>query len=52
VDQESWVFKSKDEETLRKGLPSAEFRVYEGAGHNVQWERPERVAKAIAEFME
>jgi non-heme chloroperoxidase len=50
-DQDS-IFKSKDEETLRKGLPSAEFRVYEGIGHNVQWEQPERVAKDIAEFME
>jgi non-heme chloroperoxidase len=49
-DQDS-IFKSKDEETLRKGLPSAEFRVYEGIGHNVQWEQPERVAKDIAEFM-
>jgi pimeloyl-ACP methyl ester carboxylesterase len=50
-DQDS-IFKSEDEETLRKGLPSAEFRVYEGIGHNVQWEQPERVAKDIAEFME
>jgi non-heme chloroperoxidase len=46
------IFKSEDEETLRKGLPSAEFRVYEGIGHNVQWEQPERVAKDIVEFME
>jgi pimeloyl-ACP methyl ester carboxylesterase len=50
-DQDS-IFTSEDEETLRKGLPSAEFRVYEGIGHNVQWEQPERVAKDIAEFME
>jgi non-heme chloroperoxidase len=45
------ILTSKDQETLRKGLPSAEFRVYEGIGHNVQWEQPERVAKDIAEFM-
>jgi non-heme chloroperoxidase len=50
-DQDS-IFTSKDEETLRKGLPSAEFRLYKGIGHNVQWEQPERVAKDIAEFME
>lgn len=50
-DQDS-ILTSKDQEMLRKGLPSAEFRVYEGIGHNVQWEQPERVARDIAEFIE
>lgn len=42
----------EDQESLLSAIPSARFHVYEGAGHIVHWERPERVARDVAAFAE
>jgi pimeloyl-ACP methyl ester carboxylesterase len=37
--------------TLRRALPNAEVRVFEGLGHNPFWEDPQGVAAAIDAFL-
>ncbi len=44
------LFSAADQDHLRAALPHAEFTAYQGAGHNTQWEQPERVAKDVARF--
>jgi pimeloyl-ACP methyl ester carboxylesterase len=39
-----------DQERLLARVPHAELRVYEGGGHALHWERPERFAADLAEF--
>jgi pimeloyl-ACP methyl ester carboxylesterase len=39
-----------DQERLLARIPDAELRVYEGGGHALHWERPERFAADLAEF--
>jgi pimeloyl-ACP methyl ester carboxylesterase len=39
-----------DQERLLARIPHAELRVYEGGGHALHWERPERYANDLAEF--
>jgi non-heme chloroperoxidase len=39
-----------DQERLLARIPDAELRVYEGGGHALHWERPERFANDLAEF--
>ena len=39
-----------DQERLLARIPDAELRVYEGGGHALHWERPERYANDLAEF--
>jgi non-heme chloroperoxidase len=39
-----------DQERLMARIPHAELRVYEGGGHALHWERPERFANDLAEF--
>jgi non-heme chloroperoxidase len=39
-----------DQERLLARLPDVELRVYEGGGHALHWERPERFANDLAEF--
>ncbi|MEX2650550.1 MAG: alpha/beta hydrolase [Alphaproteobacteria bacterium] len=44
------LFSAADQERLRAALPHAVFTAYQGAGHNTQWEQPERVAKDVTRF--
>lgn len=41
-----------DQIALAEGLPGAELLVYEGAGHALHWEEPERFAADLATFLE
>jgi len=38
-------------QTLRKGLPNAKVKIFEGLGHNPFWEDPRGVAEAINTFL-
>ena len=49
-DQDAFVSR-EDQERLRDALPGSRLLVYEGVGHLVQWEQPERVAADIAAFV-
>ncbi len=40
------------QQALQAALPGALFLPYEGAGHNTQWEQPQRVAEDIRDFIE
>jgi pimeloyl-ACP methyl ester carboxylesterase len=40
-----------DQAALMQALPQAELSVYEGAGHAMHWEEPQRVAEEIDEFV-
>ena len=46
------IYTSDDQTALRAALPGAVFKSYDGAGHNLQWEQPQRVAEDIREFIE
>ena len=39
-----------DQEALLAAIPGAELRIYEGGGHALHWERPERFAADLVEF--
>ncbi|OFI37283.1 alpha/beta hydrolase [Arthrobacter sp. SW1] len=41
----------RHQETLAARIPEAQLKVYEGTGHLVLWECPERVAADVAEFL-
>lgn len=45
-------FSDEAQEELCKLLPSAEYSAYDGIGHNVQYEVPERLANDIMAFIE
>jgi pimeloyl-ACP methyl ester carboxylesterase len=38
-------------QTLRKGLPHAKVKIFEGLGHNPFWEDPRGVANVIDAFL-
>ncbi len=40
-----------DQTALRAALPKAQFICYEGLGHSMFWEQPERVATDLNEFL-
>lgn len=42
----------RDQERLLSALRNARLLVYEGVGHAVHWERPERVAQDLASFLQ
>ena len=46
------LFPLADQQALLAALPEAVFIPYEGAGHNTQWEQPQRVAQDIRNFIE
>lgn len=50
-DQDS-VFGEADQTQLRTALPTAIFKIYQGIGHNVQWEQGQRVAEDIKTFVQ
>jgi pimeloyl-ACP methyl ester carboxylesterase len=39
-----------DQDELLARIPDAELRIYEGGGHALHWERPERFAADLVEF--
>jgi len=41
-----------DQERLVAAIPGTRLLVYEGAGHSLYWEEPDRVARDIARFIE
>ena len=51
-DRETVFPKRADQETLRKGIPNANLKVYEGTGHCPNWEEPARFVKDLQEFVE
>ena len=51
-DQETVFPKRSDQEVLRKAIPKAELKVYEGTGHCPNWEEPARFVKDLQEFVE
>jgi len=42
----------KDQEILQKSLQKSSLKIYEGTGHAIHWEEPERFAKDVVEFVE
>ena len=36
---------------LQRGIPHAQARIYEGVGHALHWEQPERVAREMVAFV-
>lgn len=49
-DQDT-LFGIETQEALREVLPAARFETFEGLGHNMFWEAPERAGRMIAEFL-
>ncbi len=45
------LFGARDRCSLRKALPQAEVRLFEGLGHNAYWEDPRAVAAVINPFL-
>jgi len=50
-DQDQFLSRG-DQERLAASIPRSRFVVYEGVGHIVHWEQPERVAVDIVAFVE
>ena len=48
-DRDGFVSRA-DQERLVAAIPESQLVVYEGAGHVVHWEEPERVAAVVAAF--
>ncbi len=46
------LFLLADQQALQAALPGAVFIPYDGAGHNTQWEQPQRVAEDIRDFID
>lgn len=45
------LFEATSQEQLRAALPDARFEVFEGFGHNMFWESPEKTASVIKSFL-
>jgi pimeloyl-ACP methyl ester carboxylesterase len=45
------LFGVETQDALRVALPGARFEVFEGYGHNMFWETPERAGTMIADFL-
>jgi non-heme chloroperoxidase len=48
-DQDELISRT-EQDALLDALPDARFEVYEGVGHAMHWEQPERFAQDIVEF--
>lgn len=46
------IFNEQTQKDLRAALPLARFKAFAGLGHNLMWENPVEVAKAIADFLD
>lgn len=44
-------FNQAAQEALRQAIPQAEFIAYDGIGHNIQWEMPEKMAEDVLRFL-
>src|SRR5688572_851881 len=51
-DRETVFPKRADQELLRKGIPNARLKVYQGTGHCPNWEEPARFVKDLLKFVE
>lgn len=40
-----------DQEALRRALPNAKFVRYDGLGHSMYWEEPERISRDLTAFL-
>lgn len=45
------IFPRSEQDLLLAALPNARLKVYEDTGHAMHWERPERFARDLQEFM-
>ncbi len=45
------IFPRSEQDRLLAALPNARLKVYEDTGHGMHWERPERFAQDLQEFM-
>lgn len=50
-DQDGF-FGAPEQEALRAALPAARFQGFEGLGHNMFWEVPDRVGPMLADFLD
>jgi pimeloyl-ACP methyl ester carboxylesterase len=50
-DQDTYTLR-KDQDTLLKAIPGARLVVYEGIGHALHWEDPERVVATLVDFVD
>ena len=46
------LFPAEHHQSLLRAFSQAKARVFDDLGHNPNWERPEEVASAIAEFLD
>ena len=46
------LFPAEHHQSLLEAFPQAKAQVFDDLGHNPNWERPEEVASAIAEFLD
>jgi pimeloyl-ACP methyl ester carboxylesterase len=46
------IMEEEVRQSLRKGLPNAKVKIFEGLGHNPFWEDPQGVAKSINAFLD
>ena len=45
------IFPRSEQELLVSGLRNSKLKVYADTGHALHWERPERFAKDLQEFL-
>jgi pimeloyl-ACP methyl ester carboxylesterase/tetratricopeptide (TPR) repeat protein len=45
------IFPRSEQDLLLAALPNARLKIYEDTGHSMHWERPERFARDLQEFM-
>lgn len=50
-DQDGF-FDSSAQAELRAALPNAEYRTFEGFGHNMFWEQPEKFGETVTQFLD
>jgi non-heme chloroperoxidase len=46
------VFPRSEQDLLAAALPNSVLKVYEDTGHALPWERPDRFAKDLQEFID
>ena len=46
------LFTRADQEALQLAIPNAELLVYQGAGHALHWEEPERFGQDVSNFVQ
>lgn len=46
------ILPRSEQQAMAAAIPDARLVVYEGAGHSVYWEEPERIAAELAAFVQ